>query len=219
MAVGVLEWSFGVDWRIYGVPNACAGEPEFFRRFIPAGGSYLAQAVLGERPDIAVGQLVEGALEGTETSRIRDVAVTWTAGQSAQRKQFHVPSSQSSNVEVSPYPSRAMPCHPTSVQPSTLLSPCPQINLAAARCGTPWLGYFGRGSSKGALNSDRRTPCLEDEHDLDKQDSQDSQNSQNSPTKSTGSASAAARSLCSVSHRGGGDVAFIQLPWRSGAAR
>jgi hypothetical protein len=70
----VLELTFGVDWRNRRAKRGRTTSQKSFRRFIPACGSYLAEAVQRwKKPDMAVGQLVRK--EEAEASRIKDVAV------------------------------------------------------------------------------------------------------------------------------------------------
>jgi hypothetical protein len=64
-AAGVLELGFGVDWR-GGVPHVDVPQARVLFGFIPACGSYLAQAVLEDRYcGWAAGEGVEGT-EGRE---------------------------------------------------------------------------------------------------------------------------------------------------------
>lgn len=73
-ASGVLELTFGVDWRSRRAKRGRTKSQKSFRRFIPACGSYLAEAVQRwKKPDMAVGQLLREEGEEEEEEEGRDI--------------------------------------------------------------------------------------------------------------------------------------------------
>lgn len=120
-AAGVLKLSFGVDWRIHGVPDVDVPQARVPFGFIRAAGSYLAQAVLGEDRYWAAGGLegAQGSRREQESSIPRsqdeDVAVALTVVQRPEiKKTLQTPRSKCK--PVNPYAS--IPSRRTGVQPS-----------------------------------------------------------------------------------------------------